>query len=68
MTREMLKYGILANNAPAITVVYTNKILKIYENAIEKIFYKISFYLNNKRKIPLSKKNIKLSNFGRLTD
>lgn len=68
MTREMLKYGILANNAPAVSVVYTNKILKIYENAIEKIFYKISFYLNNKRKIPLSKKNIKLSNFGRLTD
>ena len=67
MTREMLKYGFLANNAPAVTAVYTNKILMIYKNAIEKVFYKISSYLNNKKKIPLAKKNIKLSNFGRLT-
>ena len=67
MTREMLKYGFLANNAPAVTAVYTNKILKIYRNAIEKVFYKISFYLNNSKKIPLAKKDIKLSNFGRLT-
>ena len=25
MTREMLKYGFLANNAPAVTAVYTIK-------------------------------------------
>ena len=67
MTREMLKYGFLANNAPAVTAAYTNKILKIYKNSIELVFEKISFYLNNKKKIPLTKKNIKLSNFGRLT-
>ena len=67
MTREMLKYGFLANNAPAVTAAYTNKILKIYKNSIEIVFKKISFYLNNKKKIPLTKKNIKLSNFGRLT-
>ena len=67
MTRNMLKYGILSNNAPAVTIKYTNKILEIYKNAIEKVFYKISYFLNNKKKIPLAKKDIKLSNFGRLT-
>jgi len=67
MTREMLKYGFLASNLPAVSAVYSDKILKIYKNAIEKVFYKISFYLSNNKKIPLSKKDIKLSNFGRLT-
>ena len=67
MTREMLKHGFLGNNAPAVTAAYTDKILKIYQNSIETVFNKISFYLNNRKKFPLNKKDIKLSNFGRLT-
>ncbi|MDC6477649.1 aminotransferase class III-fold pyridoxal phosphate-dependent enzyme [Candidatus Pelagibacter sp.] len=67
MTREMLKYRILANTAPAVTLAYKSNILKIYEKAINKVFKKISQYLNNNKKIPLNKKDIKLSNFGRLT-
>ena len=67
VTREMLKYGILANNAPAVTAAYTDNILKIYKNAIENVFCKISSYINNNKKIPLLKRDIKLSNFGRLT-
>lgn len=67
MTREMLKHGFLANNAPAVTAAYTHKILKMYEISINLVFKKISFYLNNKKKIPLAKKDVKLSNFGRLT-
>ena len=67
MTREMLKYKILANNAPAVTMSYTFKKLKTYENAINEVFKKISTYINKNKKIPLSKKDIRLSNFGRLT-
>lgn len=67
MTRLMLKYGFLANTAPAVTNVYTDKILEKYQYAINKVFYKISYYLNSGKKIPLNKKDIKLSNFGRLT-
>ncbi len=67
MTREMLKYKILANNAPAVTMSYTFKKLKIYETGINEVFKKISTYINKNKKIPLSKKDIRLSNFGRLT-
>ena len=67
VTREMLKFGILANNAPAVTTAYTDNILKIYKNAIENVFCNISNYINNNKKIPLLKRDIRLSNFGRLT-
>ena len=67
MTREMLKFNILANTAPAVTYAYTNKILNIYENALNKVFKLISYYIKNNKIIPINKKDIKLSNFGRLT-
>ena len=67
VTREMLKFGILANNAPSVTAAYTDNILKIYKNAIENVFCDISNYINNNKKIPLLKRDIRLSNFGRLT-
>jgi len=67
VTREMLKFGILANNAPSVTAAYTDNILKIYKNAIENVFCNISNYINNNKKIPLLKRDIRLSNFGRLT-
>ena len=67
MTREMLKFNILANTAPAVTYAYTNKILNIYENALNKVFKLISYYIKNNNIIPINKKDIKLSNFGRLT-
>ena len=66
MTREMLKHGILSNTAPAVTNAYTDKILNRYSLAINKVFFSISKYINSNKKIPLKKKDIKISTFVNL--
>lgn len=66
-TREMLKLKFLANTAPAVTISYKNHILLRYEKAVEVVFKKIASFVNFKKKIPLKKNEIKLTNFRRLT-
>ena len=67
MTKRMLNYNILASTYPAATASYNDRILDKYANALNKVFFEISKYVNFNRKIPLKKKDIKGSKFGRLT-
>ncbi len=67
MTKKMLNYNILASTYPAATAAYNDRILDKYAYALNKVFFEISKYVNFNKKIPLKKKDIKGSKFGRLT-
>ena len=64
-TQEMLKKGFLAGGQVATSFAYNNKIINKYLNAVDEVFGKIRFCLNN-NKFPL-KGEIKHSTFKRLT-
>ena len=64
-TQEMLSYGFLANTTLTTTLSFNNKIIDNYLYHVDKVFKKISFYLDQD-KIPL-KNEIKHSTFKRLT-
>ena len=38
----MLKYGFLTNNTVMVSVAHTDKILRVYENALDKTFKLLS--------------------------
>ncbi len=65
-TQEMIKNKFLAGNLVSVTSAYDTKIIKKYEKSCSVVFNKISFYLKNKKKLPL-KGSIKHSTFRRLT-
>ena len=67
MTKKMLNYNILAGTYPAATASYNDRILDKYARALNNVFFEISKYVNFNKKIPLKKKDIKISKFGRLT-
>ncbi len=67
MTKKMLNYNFLASTYPAATASYNDRILDKYARALNNVFFEISKYVNFNKKIPLKKKDIKGSKFGRLT-
>ena len=67
MTKKMLDYNFLASTYPAATASYNDKILNKYARALNNVFFELSKYVNFNKKIPLKKKEIKGSKFGRLT-
>tara|TARA_B100001057_G_scaffold52754_1_gene46919 strand:+ start:798 stop:2108 length:1311 start_codon:yes stop_codon:yes gene_type:complete len=66
MTKKMLDYNFLASTYPAATASYNDKILNKYARALNNVFFELSKYVNFNKKIPLKKKDIKGSKFGRL--
>ena len=67
MTKKMLNYNFLASTYPAATASHNDRILDKYARALNNVFFEISKYVNFNKKIPLKKKDIKGSKFGRLT-
>ena len=66
VTKQMLNYNFLASTYPAATASYNDKILDKYASALNNVFFELSKYVNFNKKIPLKKKDIKGSKFGRL--